>query len=265
MRLSPFLKWAGGKRWLIQAHSQLFDLQFDNYIEPFLGSGSVFFHMLPEKSILSDKNPHLIDTYKAIKKNWKLVYELLSEHSARHCHDYYYEMRALDLTDSYAKAAQLIYLNRTCWNGLYRVNKNGKFNVPKGSKDKVIYETDDFYNIAKALKKARLYNNDFEIIIDKANSNDLLFVDPPYTVNHNNNGFLKYNKSIFSWDDQIRLSKAVIRAQERGAKVILTNANHVAIQDLYRERFDIRPIPRASVLAGKAEYRGQVTELLVLG
>lgn len=259
----PFLKWAGGKRWLVNAHKDIFNVNFKRYIEPFVGGGSVYFYLTPSNAILADKNKQLIETYMAIKHDWKRVNDELTLHAMKHSKEYYYMIRALTFDDIYSRAAQLIYLNRTCWNGLYRVNKNGEFNVPIGTKYKVVLESDNFEYISKLLSNTDIHNSDFECIIDKAGNDDLLFIDPPYTVNHNNNGFIKYNQHIFSWEDQVRLSRCVLRAKQRGAAIILTNADHKSIHELYEGNFLIRSVPRASVLSGKAMYRGKVTELLV--
>lgn len=263
--LKPFLMWAGGKRWFIKQHSTIFPDNFNQYIEPFLGSGAVFFKIKPAQAILSDINKELIDTYSAIKKNWEEVFSRLKKHHSLFNKDYYYKIRLSEPQDLYDKAARLIFLNRTCWNGLYRVNNKGQFNVPIGTKVDVVREDDNFAAISKILQNANLQQSDFEDIIDKAKENDLLFVDPPYTVRHNDNGFIKYNEQIFSWEDQIRLSEAIVRAKKRGAKVILTNANHKSIKKLYKNDFELLTVARKSILSGKSEYRGTVSELIVMG
>lgn len=265
MSTRPFLKWAGGKRWLVDNYGEIFNVNFDRYIEPFLGSGSVFFHLTPEKAILSDKNGDLINVYQALRDDWFKVFVRLIEHHKNHSHDYYYKQRLLTYKNRFSRAAQFIYLNRTCWNGLYRVSTKGKFNVPKGTKKKVILSTDDFEGIAEILKNAELKSDDFEHVISKAGKGDLLFLDPPYTANHNKNGFVKYNESIFRWKDQLRLSECVKDARNRGAHIILTNADHKSIRDLYDGYFIIRSITRQSLLSGRSQYRGKVSELLVIG
>lgn len=261
----PFLKWAGGKRWLASRHASIFPENYNRYIEPFLGSGAVFFKLAPQKAILADLNKELIDTYRAIKNDWHQVFSRLQIHHELFNKDYYYKIRNSKPANLYDRAARLIFLNRTCWNGLYRVNLKGVFNVPIGTKVAVIQEDDDFEKISKFLKKAKLYNDDFAVIIDKARENDLIFVDPPYTVRHDNNGFIKYNEKLFSWDDQIRLRNALVRAKQRGAKVIMTNANHKSIQKLYKNNFELLTVNRNSVLSGKSEYRGTVSELIAVG
>ncbi len=121
---TPFLKWAGGKRWFVKNHADLFPKKdkINCYFEPFLGSGAVFFHLEPKEAVLSDANPHLIECYQAIKDDWKLVLRYLQEHQRKHEKDYYYEIRSKNYHSRFKRAAKFIYLNRTCWNGLYREN-----------------------------------------------------------------------------------------------------------------------------------------------
>ena len=155
----------------------------------------------------------------------------------------------------------MLYLNRTCWNGLYRVNRRGDFNVPKGSKDTVVMAEDDFNAISLALQSAELAVHDFEVAIDLAERDDFVFVDPPYTVAHNNNGFIKYNQALFRWDDQIRLRDALLRAAGRGAKVLVTNAAHSSVTQLYSD-FEVSHVERAGVIAGARVARGRYTEMV---
>lgn len=262
-RGKPFLKWAGGKRWLVERYLDVFPRFEGKYFEPFLGGGSVFFSLLPERAVLSDTNARLIECYSAIRDQHADVIDALQIHQEKHCRDYYYETRAQSLSGSAERAAQFLYLNRTCFNGLYRVNKKGQFNVPLGTKTKVIDEDEDFEGLAAALKNVELRTCDFEETLDRARAGDFVFVDPPYTVKHNLNGFLKYNEKIFSWEDQIRLRDAVVRAKERGVTVLLTNAAHWSVVDLYKGIGTSRHLTRASVLSGKSDARGSVDELLV--
>ncbi|MEP4704913.1 MAG: Dam family site-specific DNA-(adenine-N6)-methyltransferase, partial [Hyphomicrobiales bacterium] len=157
---------------------------------------------------------------------------------------------------------QFLYLNRTCFNGLYRENQKGEFNVPIGSKDKVIFADEDFSEISKALRNAEIRASDFEGTIYEACKGDLIFADPPYTTAHNVNGFIKYNQNIFSWQDQVRLREALLAAVDRGAKVVLTNADHESVRALYGSHGAYRPIGRASVMSGKSEFRTSTTEAL---
>ena len=260
----PFLKWAGGKRWLTKRFPGLIPATFKSYHEPFLGSGAVFFHLAPEVASISDSNRELITTYRAIRDEPANVMRLLRAHSNKHNDAYYYKVRSAEPKTLASKAARFLYLNRTCWNGLYRVNKEGTFNVPRGTKDSVVFPSDDFDLISSRLKHARLTCCDFEVALDRAQDEDFVFVDPPYTVKHNYNGFLKYNQSIFSWDDQIRLALAVKRASGRGAKVLVLNADHQSVRDLYRRVGVPLSLPRSSVLAADPDFRAKTRELAVV-
>lgn len=260
---APFLKWAGGKRWLADHLRSHIEPIRGRYIEPFLGSGAVFFSLEPDEAILSDRNEELINTYKAITENPEKIAALLKEHQAKHCSDYYYRMRDYQPRCAFRQAARFIYLNRSCWNGLYRVNLSGKFNVPKGTKDAIILRTDDWERLSGTLKNATIVASDFEPIIERAHENDVIFADPPYTVKHNLNGFIKYNEALFSWTDQERLAAALKRATDRGARVFLTNANHRSVRSLYEDSFYISTRERTSVLSGNPSYRGKYQELLI--
>ena len=259
---SPFLRWPGGKRWLSDRDSNLFPVRYNRYIEPFLGGGAIFFHIAPSKSILADINGELIETYQAVKANWRLVYRHLREHHFNHSADYYYEIRDFRPRTIYSRAARMIYLNRTCWNGVYRVNRQGQFNVPIGTKTDVLLDT-EFESISNALKHSKLIVSDFESIISKAKRGDLIFADPPYTVKHDNNGFIKYNDKLFSWKDQLRLRDCLLAAKKRGSKIICTNANHHSIRKIYRDYFCINKIGRNSLIASKNKFRGSCNELII--
>jgi DNA adenine methylase len=262
--LAPFLKWAGGKRWLAQHVLDLIPHDFSTYFEPFLGSGAIYFSLRPHAAVLSDLNANLINAYTGIRDNSKKVNTALRQHHRLHSKGYYYEVRAKNLRAQHTRAAQFIYLNRTCWNGLYRVNLAGAFNVPIGTKTKVILETDDFSATAKLLGNAELHCRDFEETVNLAGKNDVIFADPPYTIHHNHNGFIKYNENIFSWQDQVRLRDAVVRAVERGAKVIMTNANHESVRALYSVGFSLTAVSRMSVIAGSSAARKAYEELLIV-
>ncbi|MBL1437562.1 MAG: Dam family site-specific DNA-(adenine-N6)-methyltransferase [Rhodobacteraceae bacterium] len=254
--MKPFIKWAGGKSWLLK-NNQFILPEFDGrYIEPFLGGAAVFFHLAPKQAILSDVNPKLINTYRAIRSDWRLVRKELGRMQYLHSKEFYYQERDRVRRKSHTKAAQFLYLNRTCWNGLYRENLSGKFNVPIGTKSQVLLADDDFKGASSLLESAELKVCDFEETLSDARSGDLVFLDPPYTTAHNTNGFIKYNQNIFSWDDQIRLRQCTEAALNRGAKVVLTNANHETIHKLYTDLGTPEVLSRASVISGSARARG---------
>ncbi|MDF2369089.1 Dam family site-specific DNA-(adenine-N6)-methyltransferase [Sneathiella sp.] len=260
--MKPFIKWAGGKRWLVESNHLNLPKYSGRYIEPFLGGGAMFFHISPKEAILSDVNPRLINAYRAVRDNWQAVESELRKMQRLHSTHYYYEERNRLRKTPHTSAAQFLYLNRTCWNGLYRENLSGKFNVPIGTKTQVIMPDDDFKSASSILNNAIISVCDFEETMAAAMKNDLVFLDPPYTTAHNTNGFIKYNQNIFSWKDQIRLRDCVEDAYCRGAKIVMTNANHQTIWDLYSGLGTPKVIARSSVISAKSSSRGQTTEAL---
>jgi DNA adenine methylase len=224
----------------------------------------VFFHLQPDHSLISDVNPALINVYSSLRSDYRRVWSKLLEHSRNHSDKYYYEVRAKTFRSDASRAAQFLYLNRTCWNGLYRENLRGEFNVPRGTKNTVIFDDDNFLAVSEALATTEIKSGDFEKIMQGVKKNDLVFVDPPYTVKHNANGFVKYNESIFSWSDQIRLAETVKLKADIGASIIVTNAYHPTVVDLYKDFAVVVPIERASILSGDKDYRGKTQEALIL-
>ena len=259
----PFLKWAGGKRWFSEKYRHLLPTNYGRYFEPFLGSAAVFFGTRPAHSTLSDLNSDLIHTFQIVKDHPNKLSEALASHHASHSQEYYYAIRDQKPEGGVELAAWFIYLNRTCWNGLYRVNKHNVFNVPIGTKSAVLMDTDNFEDLSVALSNSHIVCQDFELTIDSAADGDFLFIDPPYTVKHNLNGFVKYNDKIFSWRDQVRLRDCVVRAVSRGAMAMITNANHASIRELYSEVGTTVVLGRSSVLAASAQYRTRVEELAI--
>lgn len=262
--MRPFLKWPGGKRWFIQKHAHLLPKTFKRYIEPFLGGGAVFFHIQPQEAILGDVNADVINTYKGIQSNWKQIEDLLKQHQILHSETHYYAVRGKVPNDLIEQAAKMLYLNRTCFNGIYRVNLKGEFNVPKGSKTAVMQEGESFESVSKLLLGAELHCTDFEPLIDRAEADDFLFVDPPYTVRHNNNGFIKYNEKLFTWEDQERLAHALKRARERGTIIVSTNANYSLLREIYQDYgFHLKEVTRYSSISAKAGSRRSFEELII--
>lgn len=263
MEVVPFLKWAGGKRWLVSGYPDLFPDSYKKYYEPFLGSRAVFFTLCPKKATLADINRELVDCYMSVRDEWQGIQSLLAVHHKKHSKDHYYKTRQTVPSERVEKAARFIYLNRTCWNALHRVNRKGEFNVPMGTKSNVLLESDDFEAVSKILSSVTITNQDFEELIEKAKKGDFIFADPPYTVKHNFNGFVKYNEKMFHWDDQVRLSECLIRANARGCLILLTNANHPSIIELYENDFDLMSLKRSSVIAASSSNRGVYEELII--
>lgn len=262
--IQPFLKWAGGKRWLASNYGYLLPSHYNNYVEPFLGGAAMFFHLRPSSAILSDTNQDLISTYQVIKENWAEVWEILELHSEKHDDDYYYNIRSENPHSLSERAARFIYLNRTCWNGLYRVNKKGLFNVPRGTRDSILFSKDDFSSVATCLQNSTIISEDFEIIVDSTRKGDFVFIDPPYTVKHNCNGFQRYNEKIFRWSDQERLAACVERARDRGVMLLVTNAAHDSIRDLYGALGEQVLLNRLSLISGDSAKRDSTQELAIV-
>ena len=224
----------------------------------------MFFAIQPKKAILADANARLIETYEQIRDNPAYIAKLLRRHHSAHSDVHYYAVRDRKHPRSASqRAAQFIYLNRTCWNGLYRVNRQGEFNVPRGTKTSVVLEADDFSAVSRRLLNVELLAQDFAKTMAKVGRGDLVYVDPPYTVKHKYNGFAKYNDKMFSWADQVRLRDAVAAAIARGAFVAVSNADHPSIAELYCGIGVHRKVSRSSVIAGRASHRGIFDELLI--
>ena len=265
--LTPFLKWPGGKRWFVYNYADLLPTEYGTYIEPFLGAGSVYFYIQPKRALLGDVNIELINAYQVIKDDWQVLENSLKYRQRRHRADadgYYYWLRGHVPAQLFQQASRLIYLNRTCFNGIYRVNRQGQFNVPRGTKEKVVIDTDNFEAMSKLLTGAELVPGDFELLVDRALENDFVFCDPPYTVRHNYNGFVQYNEVLFSWADQERLAEALLRAARRGVKVLCTNANHQSVRDLYDKRdFKQQVVSRRSPISADSAGRRHFEELVI--
>jgi len=262
--ISPIVKWAGGKRWLVTKYKHIFPSVFNRLVEPFLGGASVFLALAPQKALLADINFELITTYIAIRDNWQLVFEGIKNHQKVHDKEHFYHVRSESPNNPIDIATRFLYLNRTCWNGLYRVNKKGEFNVPIGTKTKVLLPSDNFEALSQILKKeVKLATQSFKDTLQQVQKDDFVYVDPPYTVNHDKNGFLKYNESIFAWKDQILLRNEIENIALKGSKIIISQSNHQSIRELYKDFGRNIVLNRHSVLSAKRESRKNVQELII--
>ncbi len=260
--MRPFLRWAGGKRWLLEADRITIPCA-SRYVEPFLGGGAVFFSQTADRALLSDLNPYLINAYGWMQVSPDTLFELTQIHFNRHSVEYFYLVRSELGCATTEDAAAFIYLNRACFNGLFRVNLAGRFNVPIGTKVFELRDRREFAAWGARLLRAEIVQSDFEVVIDGCGEGDFIFVDPPYTVKHNGNGFIEYNEKIFSWDDQVRLADCLRRAKERGSEFLLTNADHQSVRALYEVEFTLGSQERGSEMASNTAHRGRTTELLV--
>lgn len=264
--LKPFLRWAGGKTWLLKDIYNYLPERFNNYYEPFLGGGSVYIHLksigkIQNEAFLSDRNTDLINAYNAIKYNSFELIRILKEYKNEK--EFYYFLRDQKYSNDIQKAAQFIFLNRTSFNGVYRVNLKGEYNVPYGFKDyKVLFDFDNLLKLMDIFKDASFTSCDFEETLEKVQKGDLVFLDPPYTVAHENNGFIKYNQKIFAWEDQERLAEYIELIKAKQAYFILTNAVHFNINNLFQKVGSKHILNRYSVVGGKGAKREEISEYI---
>lgn len=261
--IKPFLRWAGSKRNLIPKLLPYFPSRFGTYHEPFLGSGSVFFHLRPSQAVLSDANQELISTYLNLRDQPKKIISILEKLSPDK--ETYYSIRQKRSKSKLLGTAQFIYLNKLCFNGIYRVNSKGKFNVPFAG-DRVNYSVnrDILLACSEALNEdgITIFSGDFSGNILSAKPCDFVFIDPPYVTGHNNNGFIEYNESIFSWDDQVRLAGYAQELMNRDVAVVMSNAYHESVLDLYPS-FRKDKIERFSSIASDTSRRKIISESVI--
>ncbi len=264
-RIKPFLKWPGGKRWLTRHIVDLLDgCQFRTYFEPFLGGGALFFALQPKRAILSDVNSDLINTYVQVRCRPQELIERLKQLPVDELT--YQNLRNERTNRKVDRAVRFLYLNRTAFGGMYRVNRNGGFNVPFGGGERtpaLLWEENLLIQACQTLKKAALCCGDFEDVLAEASAGDLVYCDPTYTVTHDNNGFVRYNERNFSWDDQKRLAAASRRVAKRGATVLISNAAHDKVLELYQS-CEVHQLDRMSVLCPDSQKRRATKELLFI-
>ena len=260
----PFLKWAGGKGRLIAQYRPHFPQHFGAYYEPFLGGGAVFFYLQPEQAVLSDVNPELVNVYTCVRDQIDDVLKYLETHACQHGHDYYYRIRALSPSTPAERAARFIYLNRTCFNGLYRENSKGQFNVPMGRyKKPKICDPVLLKAVSDVLQAVQIRQQPFETILKVAQSNqDFVYFDPPYHPISATSDFTAYSKGAFTAEDQTKLAQVFTELASRGVQVMLSNSDCPFIRDLY-QAFNIYSVQAARAINSNPQKRGKITEVLV--
>jgi len=269
--LPLFLKWAGGKLQLIEQFENLFPLYFRNYYEPFIGSGAVFFYLKsklkPNKVILSDTNEELINCFAVVRDKAPELIEILLSHRKRHSKEYYYEVRGLeyDRLDRVSRAARLIYLNKTCFNGLYRVNSKGQFNVPFGEyNNPSIFDRNTLIQASQMLQGVELRVMTFEKVLHFAGKDDFVYFDPPYIPLSRTSSFTRYSRSNFSTNEHMQLSEVFRILDSRGCFVMLSNSDHSLTRELYRGYEKNIVIVRASrKINSIGSKRGAINEIVV--
>jgi DNA adenine methylase len=273
LQIKPYLKWAGGKRQMLPEIKKYLPEDIDKYLyyEPFVGAGAVFFDLLPKKAVINDRNTQLIITYRAIKNNVEDLVRLLKEHQQKNAKEYYCQKRNLDrdgasfdrLTET-EKAARFIFLNKTCYNGLYRVNSKGFFNVPYGRyKNPLICEESLLRRISAYLNAndISITNEDFEKAVSGADKNSFVYFDPPYH-SPKGTGFTGYQADGFGEREQERLGKVFAAMTKRNVKCLLSNSDTEFIRGLYRA-YEIIPVQAKRAINSDSSGRGFVGEVLV--
>lgn len=266
-RAEPFLKWAGGKKRLLSAYDPLFPAHFDTYHEPFLGGGAVYMYLAHtkhiERGILSDVNAELIHLYRVVRDD---VERLIAEASAYpYEKDFYYAIRARDPREmtSVERAARMLYLNRTCFNGLYRVNKKGQFNVPIGRYDKPqICNASNLRNVSNLLQGCEIQHWSFETILEIARPGDFVYMDPPYQPLTKTSNFTSYTADAFDESHQGRLFEIFRILDRRGCLVMLSNSATPLVRDLYK-MYDLKEIQAPRSVTSRTSRRSKVSELVI--
>lgn len=269
----PFLKWAGGKRQLIPVIKKFIPLNYTYYYEPFVGAGAVLFTLQPKKAVINDTNRELINCYKVIKEKPEELLQLCQDHKERNSKEHYYELRAQDrdddfkYLDSVARAARIIYLNKTCFNGLFRVNSSGQFNVPYGNyanpsiADPAVIEA-----VSKYLNQpqVKIRDGDFESAVATAKKGDFIYFDPPYHPVSDTSSFTGYSIDGFGKEEQVRLKRICDQLSDKGCQVLVSNSAAAFIRALYEDtRYEIVEVKASRAINAVASKRGRISELLI--
>lgn len=269
----PFVKWAGGKTQLLSTLMERIPKKFNKYYEPFVGGGALLFKIQPNSFVINDLNKDLVCALNCFKdkKDFELLKKELIKHENNHSEEYYYKIREMDRSDEFEKlpihikAARMIYLNKACFNGLYRVNSKGYYNVPSGKYEKVnCFDRDNFESLFLYLSKGdkTILNADFEKAVEDTKSGDFVYFDPPYDTLENKESFTAYSKEAFGKDEQVRLSQVFKKLDSKGIYVMLSNHNTKFINELYKGyRIEIVNAKRA--INSKGTGRGNVEEVII--
>ncbi|VTX86358.1 DNA adenine methylase [Gemella haemolysans] len=270
-KLQPFTKWTGGKRKLLPKLKELLPVDYNNYYEPFVGGGALFFELAPKNAIINDFNNELINCYIQIKNNPNKLIESLRKHKEKNSKEYYLEIRGLDRLDCFSnlsgieRAARIMYMLRVNFNGLYRVNSKNQFNVPYGNysnpkivDEELINSISDYLNS----NEIKIMSGDFEDSLDTVKSGDFVYFDPPYIPLNETSSFTSYTHEGFSYEDQVRLRDTVRKLTEKGVKVMVSNSSSELTIDLYRE-FNVHYVDVTRTNGAKSTSRGVVKEVII--
>ncbi len=256
----PFLKWAGGKRWLSPLLSKVLVAELKGiYFEPFLGAGSVFLELKPKYSKLSDINEDLIHFLTVVRiYPEEVVRAVWRWTNTAEC---YSKVRNSVPRSDIERAARFLFLNRTCWGGIYRTNRNGQFNVPFGNSGRKLCSLHHVVEVSSIFTNAELIAQDFIISIREAQKGDVIYADPPYTVKGENNGFIRYNEKLFSWNDQEKLAHECEAAKQRGAFVAVSGLYHKDLLSLYNSWWALK-MSRQTSVSRDVSSRRKVSEVV---
>lgn len=268
-RIEPFLKWAGGKSQLLEQFDKLLPPanSYKRYIEPFIGGGALFLYLEPKEAIISDLNKDLIETYKVVKTKPNELIAILKEFQIQHGQEFFIKIRNefnTEKVDKIRRAAILIYLNKTCFNGLYRVNKKGEYNVPYGQHKHFSFNEANIKRVSQLLKNTEIKNEPFDKVIENAKKGDFVYFDPPYYPINETSKFTTYTKEAFLEDEQKRLAELFKKLDKRGCKVMLSNSDTDFIRNLFKDykKYTVTVGARRYINC-IAEKRGEITELVV--
>ena len=269
----PFLKWAGGKRQLLPAIKEYLPAKYTEYYEPFVGAGAVLFFLQPNKSIINDTNSELINCYQVIRDQPEELLDLCQQHQENNSPEYYYQLREQDRQDNFAqrssveRAARIIYLNKTCFNGLFRVNSSGQFNVPYGKyKNPTIVDPVIIKAISTYLNQTSItiYNDDFQEAVATARKGAFIYFDPPYHPLSDTSSFTSYSRNGFGAEEQIRLRDLCNQLTDRGCQVLASNSAAPFIKSLYNNsRYEVMEVKATRAINTVSSKRGKISEVLI--
>ena len=263
----PIVKWVGGKRQLMFELLKNMPKSYNRYFEPFIGGGALFFELQPENAYISDMNEELINLYSIVRDNvCELIFDLKKHEVSK---KYFLEIRNLDRTDEYKnlsnvqRASRFIYLNRTCFNGLYRVNSQGQFNVPFGNyKNPRIVDENNLLNCSELLKNTEIKCADFSEILTEVKRGDFVYFDPPYVPLNETSSFTSYTKDGFDMDMQFKLREVCDELDSMGVMFMLSNSDTKFVKELY-SNYEIKKVFASRAVNANADGRGKITEVLV--
>lgn len=260
--IKPLFRWVGGKQKLLTKLLPFVPKEYGTYFEPFFGGGALYFSLSPKRAVIGDKNPELVNFLTVVRENPGALIRALSK--LENSEEAYYAVRASKPSGAIARAARFQYLINLGFSGVYRVNKNGEFNVPYSKEaERTFFDGSKIFAAHRMLKNASVFCGDFADTVKEAQKGDFVYFDPPYTVAHDNNGFLEYNESIFQWEEQEKLAALVKSLAQKGVFVLVSNANHNSVRELY-DFHHIHYIDRKSTISASNNFRGKVKEVLVV-